>query len=72
MGISKYNSEGYHHPTTYEALSKIEKEEKAAAVKGSTIAEAGQPSPKPTRSHRIGVSGRGRQSASGLLHKESG
>ena len=30
MGISKYNSEGYHHPTTYEALSKIEKEEKAA------------------------------------------
>ena len=30
MGISKYNSEGYHDPTTYEALSKIEKEEKAA------------------------------------------
>lgn len=28
MGISKYNSEGYHDPTTYEALSKIEKEEK--------------------------------------------
>lgn len=30
MGISKYNSEGYHDPTTYEALSKIEKEEKTA------------------------------------------
>lgn len=30
MGISKYNSEGYHDPTTYEALSRIEKEEKAA------------------------------------------
>ena len=30
MGISKYNSEGYHYPTTYEALTKIEKEEKAA------------------------------------------
>lgn len=29
MGISKYNSEGYHDPTTYEALSRIEKEEKA-------------------------------------------
>ena len=30
MGISKYNSEGYHDPTTYEALSKIEKVEKAS------------------------------------------
>lgn len=30
MGISKFNSEGYHDPTTYEALMKIEKEEKAA------------------------------------------
>ncbi|MDO4306946.1 MAG: DUF4406 domain-containing protein [Eubacteriales bacterium] len=30
MGISKYNSEGYYDPTTYEALSNIEKEEKAA------------------------------------------
>lgn len=30
MGISKFNSEGYHDPTTYEALTKIEKEEKAA------------------------------------------
>lgn len=30
MAISKYNSEGYHDPTTYEALSKIEREEKAA------------------------------------------
>lgn len=30
MGISKYNSEGYHDPTTYGALSIIEKEEKAA------------------------------------------
>ena len=30
MGISKYNSEGYPDPTTYGALSKIEKEEKAA------------------------------------------
>ena len=30
MGISKYNREGYHDPTTYMALSNIEKEEKAA------------------------------------------
>ena len=30
MGLSKYNSEGYHDPTTYGALSKIEKKEKAA------------------------------------------
>lgn len=30
MGISKYNSECYHDPTVYEALSRIEKEEKAA------------------------------------------
>lgn len=30
MGISKYNNEGYHDPTVYEALSHIEKEEKAA------------------------------------------
>lgn len=30
MGISKYNSEDYHDPTVYEALSHIEKEEKAA------------------------------------------
>lgn len=30
MGISKYNSEGYHDLTTYGTLSKIEKEEKAA------------------------------------------
>lgn len=29
MGISKFNSEGYNDPTTYEALSNIEKEEKA-------------------------------------------
>lgn len=27
MAISKYNSEGYHDPTTYEALKNIEKEE---------------------------------------------
>ena len=30
MGINKYNSEGYYDPTVYEALSHIEKEEKAA------------------------------------------
>lgn len=30
MGISKYNSEGYHDLTVYEALSNIEKEKKAA------------------------------------------
>lgn len=29
MGISKYNSEGYHDPTTYDALTKVIKEEKA-------------------------------------------
>lgn len=27
MSISKYNSEGYYDPTTYEALKNIEKEE---------------------------------------------
>lgn len=31
MGINKFNSEGYHDPTTYEALSAIKKEERAAA-----------------------------------------
>ena len=30
MEISKYNSEGYHDPTTYEALKTVEKEERAA------------------------------------------
>ncbi len=30
MGISNFNSFGYHDPTSYVALSKIEKEEKAA------------------------------------------
>lgn len=30
MGINKYNSEGYHDPTTYEALTNITREEKAA------------------------------------------
>ena len=30
MGIRKFNSEGYHDPTTYEVLSNIRKEEKAA------------------------------------------
>ena len=29
MSINKYNSEGYYDPTTYEALTNIEKEEKA-------------------------------------------
>lgn len=28
MSISKYNSEGYYDPTTYEALKNIEKEER--------------------------------------------
>ena len=30
MAISKFNGEGYYDPTTYEALSKVEREEKAA------------------------------------------
>ena len=30
MGIRRCNGEGYHDPTTYEALSNIRKEEKAA------------------------------------------
>lgn len=30
MGISRFNSEGYHDPTTYKALSEIRKEELAA------------------------------------------
>lgn len=33
MMASKYNSEGYHDPTAYEALTKIEKEEKKAAYR---------------------------------------
>ena len=28
MAISKYNSEGYHNPTTYEALKTVENEER--------------------------------------------
>lgn len=30
MGISKYNSEGYYDPVVYEALTRIEAEERAA------------------------------------------
>jgi len=30
VGVSRYNSEGYPDPTTYEALTSIEKETKAA------------------------------------------
>lgn len=30
MGIDKFNSEGYFDPTAYEALTKVEKEEKVA------------------------------------------
>lgn len=30
MAISKFNSEGYFDPTTYEALSNVEREERAA------------------------------------------
>ena len=30
MAISKYNSEGYYDPTAYEALSKVEAEERKA------------------------------------------
>lgn len=30
MTASKYNNEGYYDPTTYEALSRIEREERAA------------------------------------------
>lgn len=29
MGISKYNSKGYHVPTTYKTLTNIIKDEKA-------------------------------------------
>ncbi len=32
MKISKYNSEGYHDPTTYEALMNVEKERRAAHI----------------------------------------
>ena len=28
MSINKFNAEGYHDPTVYEALTNIEKEEK--------------------------------------------
>lgn len=30
MGVNRYNSEGYPDPTTYEALSNIEQQTKAA------------------------------------------
>ncbi len=30
MSINKFNAEGYYDPTTFEALTKIEKEERAA------------------------------------------
>ena len=29
MGVSKYNSEGYHDPVVYEVLTRIEAEERA-------------------------------------------
>ncbi len=38
MKISRYNSEGYHDPTTYEALMNIEREQKAA--KTASLARA--------------------------------
>ena len=28
MSVNKFNAEGYHDPTVYEALTNIEKEEK--------------------------------------------
>ena len=37
MGISKYNREGYSDPTTYGALSNIEKEEKAVSYTHLTL-----------------------------------
>ena len=33
MSVNKYNGEGYHDPTTYEALTKIDREEKKKAYK---------------------------------------
>ena len=33
MGVNKYNSEGYYDPTTYEALSKVTREEKQKAYR---------------------------------------
>lgn len=36
MDVSRYNSEGYPDPTTYGALSNIEKETKAARAGAST------------------------------------
>lgn len=32
MSINKFNSEGYHDPTAYDALTRIEQREKAARV----------------------------------------
>ena len=37
MSINRYNSEGYPDPTTYGALSNIEKETKAARVYGPMV-----------------------------------
>ena len=35
MGINKFNSEGYYDPVTYEALTNVEREERAARKAGT-------------------------------------
>lgn len=37
MGINKYNSEGYHDPTIYKALTNIIKDEKAEKILPSNL-----------------------------------
>ena len=37
MGINKFNAEGYYDPTTYEALTQVQKEEVAADKKAAYL-----------------------------------
>lgn len=37
MGVNKFNAEGYHDPTVHEALTNIEKEEKATKQKKKIV-----------------------------------
>jgi len=40
MKVSKYNSEGYHDPTTYEAFMNIEREKKHSWTNSPDPSEA--------------------------------
>lgn len=36
MSVSRFNSEGYHDPVVYEALTNMEKEQRAAVMESRT------------------------------------